>query len=333
MAENRRIQIEQKDHGRPPGGVMALIKGAWSDFQKDQCTERAAALCYSTIFALPPLLILLIKLAGVIWSPDQIQTSIETQFSGLIGSGGGRAVRDMVEHGYQAGHSVISTVLGIVGLLLGATGAFLSLQQALNAVWEVGPDPKAGGIKPFILKRLLSFGMVMALAFLLVASLAVTAVISALSASLGGAGVTVQIATQIVSLVILGVLFAAMFKFLPDGVIPWRAVWVGGVATAVLFELGKFVIGLYLGHSNPGNAFGGASAFAVLLVWLYYAGVLLLYGAEFTQRYAASRGHRIVPKKGAARIERQKRIVPRSLIGDAGEDVDAEEPSPRARAS
>ena len=128
MAETRHIQIEQKDHGRPPGGVVALIKGAWDDFQKDQCTQRAAALCYSTIFALPPLLILLIKLAGVIWSPDAIQTSIETQFSGLIGSGGGRAVSDMITNGYRAGHSVVSTVLGIVGLILGATGAFLSLQ-------------------------------------------------------------------------------------------------------------------------------------------------------------------------------------------------------------
>src|SRR5581483_4629028 len=140
----------------------------------DQCGLRAAALCYYTVFALPPLLIVLIKLAGLIWNPQSVQHAIEGQFAGLVGAGGGTAVSQMVTSGQRASHGPLAAVLGIGGIVLGATGAFLSLQEALNAVWEVGPDPKQGGIKQFITKRLLSLGMVMALAFLLVVSLAVS---------------------------------------------------------------------------------------------------------------------------------------------------------------
>ena len=176
-------------------------------------------------------------------------------------------------------------------------------------MWQVGPDPKRGGIKRFITKRLLSLGMVMGLAFLLVVSLALTAALSAFGNALGGAGIVMQIVNLVVSLAVLSVLFAAMFKFLPDATVTWRSVWTGGVVTAVLFEIGKFVIGLYLGQSKPGNPFGAASAFAVVLVWIYYAGMIVLFGAEFTQHYADSRGSAPRPKKGAVRIKREERIV------------------------
>ena len=297
--------------------IFQVTKAAVKDFSEDQCGLRAAALSYYTVFALPPLLILLIKLAGLIWNPDAVQNALETQFGGLVGVGGAAEVRQMVARGQHVTHGVITAIVGSAGLLLGATGAFLSLQSALNAVWEVKPDPKQGGIKRFITKRLLSFGMLMGLAFLLVASLAITAAISALGKTLGGAGVVMQIVNLAVSVAVLSVLFAAMFKFLPDAVVRWRSVWVGGIATAVLFELGKFVIGLYLGRSHPGNAFGAASALAVILVWIYYAGMILLFGAEFTQHYAESRGHAVEPKKGAVRIENEERIVPPNSDGAA----------------
>ena len=290
-------------------GLFQVTKAAVKDFSQDQCGLRAAALSYYTVFALPPLLILLIKLAGLIWNPDAIQTSLETQFGGLVGSGGASEVRQMVASGQHVTHGIVASVVGLAGLLLGATGAFLSLQSALNAVWEVKPDPKQGGIKRFATKRLLSFGMVMGLAFLLVASLTITAAISALGKALGGAGVVMQIVNLLVSLAVLSVVFGAMFKFLPDATVGWRSVWVGAIATAFLFELGKFVIGLYLGRSHPGNAFGAASALAVILVWIYYAGMIVLFGAEFTQHYAESRGHAVEPKKGAVRVENEERIV------------------------
>jgi membrane protein len=284
-------------------GFVDITKAAFKDFGRDKCGLRAAALSYYTVFALPPLLILLIKLAGVIWDPASVQHSIESQFGGLVGAGGATTVSNMVSSGQRVGHSAITTVVGVVGLLLGATGAFLSLQQALNAAWEVAPDPKQGGAKRFIAKRLLSLGMVMGLAFLLVVSLAVTALISALGNALGNSAV-IQTITVVASLGILAVLFAAMFKFLPDAVVRWRSVWVGGIVTAVLFEVGKFVIGFYLAHSNPGKAFGAAAALGVILVWIYYGGMLVLFGAEFTQQHARARGHGIQPKKGAVRIRR-----------------------------
>ena len=290
-------------------GLFHVTKAAVKDFSQDQCGLRAAALSYYTVFALPPLLILLIKLAGVVWDPQAVQTSLETQFGGLVGAGGAAQVRQMIAGGQHTTRGTFGPIIGIGGLLLGATGAFLSLQNALNAVWEVKPDPEQGGVVRFITKRLLSLGMVMGLAFLLVASLAVTAALSALGRRLGAASVVMQIVTTLLSMAVIAVLFAAMFKFLPDAKVRWRSVWVGGIATAVLFELGKLVIGLYLGHSNPGNAFGAASALAVILVWIYYVGMIVLFGAEFTQHYADSRGHAVEPKKGAVRVKDEERIV------------------------
>ena len=160
------------------------------------------------------------------------------------------------------------------------------------------------------MKRLLSMGMVLGLGFLVAVSLALSAAISALGSSIGSMPSPVMYVIDLVlSLVILGVLFSALFKFLPDAKVAWSDVWVGGVATAVLFIIGKFVIGLYLGHSKPGDTFGAASAFAVIIVWIYYAGMIVLFGAEFTQEWATQRGHGVVPREGAVRvIEREERV-------------------------
>ncbi len=297
-------------HTDPGSRSLAqIVKAAAKDFSRDQCGLRAASLSYYTVFALPPLLILLIKIAGAIWDPQQVQSTLESQFSGLVGGGGATTVSQMVSSGQHSGHGTFATIASIVGLLVGATGAFLALQNALNAAWEVGPDPKHGGIKRLLTKRLLSLGMVMGLAFLLIVSLAVSAALGALGKAIGNTGIIMQIINIVISLVILAILFGAIFKFLPDATIRWRTVWIGGISTAILFEIGKFLIGLYLGHSNPGNAFGAASALAVILVWLYYAGMIVLFGAEFTQQFAKSRGHGVRPKKGAVCIRREERIV------------------------
>jgi membrane protein len=289
--------------------LIEVTKAAFKDFGEDKCTLRAAALSYYTIFALPPLLILLIKLAGLVWNPDAVQQALESQFAGMVGTEGAATVRSMISSGNTNSHGLLASALGLGGLLFGATGAFLSVQAALNAVWEVKPDPQQGGIRRFVTKRLLSFGMLLGMAFLLAVSLAITASVASLGKALGGVGIIMQVVNIVLSIAILTVLFAAIFKFLPDAVIPWRSVWVGGLATAVLFEVGKFVIGLYLGRSHPGNAFGAASALAVILVWIYYSGVLLLFGAEFTQHFAESRGHAVRPKSDAVRFENDEQIV------------------------
>jgi membrane protein len=290
-------------------GLLGVIKASATDFSRDHCGLRAAALSYYTAFALPPLLIVLIKLAGLVWDPASVRHALESQFGGLVGSAGATQVSQMVSRGEGASESTVAALVGVGGLLLGATGAFLSLQDALNAVWHVKPDPKQGGVKRFITKRLLSLGMLMGLAFLLVVSLAISAMLAALGGVLGGSGVVMQIVNIVMSIAFLSVLFTAMFKFLPDATIAWRSVLVGGAATAVLFEVGKFGIGLYLGRSNPGNAFGAASAFAVILVWIYYAGMLVLLGAEFTRNWAGAHGYEARPKHGAVPLERDERIV------------------------
>jgi membrane protein len=297
--------VDVSERTTPNGrGLVALLKATASDFSRDKCTLRAAALSYSTVFALPPLLILLIKLAGLVWDPQSVQRAIETEFAGLIGIDAAATVGQMVRSGNTATHSTMTTILGFGGLVLGATGAFLSLQDALNAVWEIEPDPRHGGVKRLIASRLLSFGIVLGLAFLLIVSLAVTAAIAAVSHAIGGATVVIEIVNMALSLGTLSLLVAAMYKFLPDAIIGWRSVCVGAIATTVLLGVGKFAIGLYLGRSNPGNAFGAASALAVILVWIYYAGALVLAGAEFTQQYSIARGHAIQPKPGFVRVDR-----------------------------
>jgi membrane protein len=318
--------VKTKKESKPSGGIVGLTKATFKGFGQDECGTRAAALAYSTIFALPPLLILIVTIAGRVWGASEVQSALEQQFSGFIGAGAATQIHDMIAHGQQSkGGGVVGTVLGIAGLLLGATGAFLSLQDALNHAWEVTPDPKRGGIKNLIMKRLLSLGMVLGLGFLVAVSLALSAGISALASSFGSStppGVLYAI-DLVLSVTVLTVLFAALLKVLPDGKVGWGDALIGGLATAVLFVIGKFAIGLYLGHSKPGDSFGAASAFAVILVWIYYAGIIVLLGAEFTRAWAVAHGHEIVPRNGAVRVIRKEEKDGEVKDGHADADADA----------
>ena len=288
------------------GGIVSVLKATWNDFGRDECGTRAAALAYSTVFALPPLLVLLVTVAGMVWGPAEVQRSLETQFAGIIGQSGAQQIHTMMARGLSSpGGGVLALLGSIGGLLVGATGALLSLQEALNRAWNVMPDPKQGGVKQFITKRLFSIGMLLGLGFLLAVSLAITAAVSALGGAVGGSlpKAVMEGVNFVVTFVVLAMLFAAMFKFLPDAKVAWRDVWVGGAVTALLFVIGKFAIGLYLGRSNPGDPFGAASALAVILVWAYYSGLIILLGAEFTQAWATQHGHEIEPKEGAVRTD------------------------------
>ena len=295
-------------------GILPIIKQSVKDFVDDDAPTMAAALSYYTVFALPPLLILILMLLGAFLDPQDIQGSVESQIRGLMGAQGAEQIRTIIANADRPGSgNVIATVLGIIGLVLGATGVFGQLQAALNRAWEVGPDPNAGGVKSFIGKRIFSLGMVLALAFVLLASLLLSAVLTAFGDQLGrflpeGVGETLlQILNFVVSFGVITLLFAAMFKVLPDATIAWRDVWVGAAATAFLFTVGKFALGLYLGRSNPGQAFGAAGALALMLVWIYYTSMILLLGAEFTQVWADRRGQGITPEEGAVRVVKETR--------------------------
>lgn len=288
---------------------IQLLKSTWADFSEDECPLRAAALAYYTIFALPPLLILVLMLVGKIWDGKAAQAGLEAQFASMIGPEAAAQVGSILHSADKTTHhGALATVLAFVVLAIGATGAFGQLQAALNRAWEVRSDPRAG-LMHTIVKRIFSFGMVLGIAFMLLVSLALSAALAALGGVLGHvlpdglSDVILHAIEFVVSFGIITLLFALMFKFIPDAVIDWKDVWIGAAITALLFTVGKLVIGLYLGHSKPGQAFGAASALAVLLVWIYYSGVIVFFGAELTQQMMESRGRHIEPAKGAVRIE------------------------------
>ena len=308
--------------------MVSILKRTFRDFLDDECPVRAAALAYYTVFALPALLVLLLMAAGALWDPRDVQRAMETQFASLVGQQGASAIHGMIQSADSArSGGLLASVLSIGMLLFGATGAFLQLQGALNRAWEVRPDPKAGGLKNFFMKRLLSIGMILGVAFLMIVSLAVSALMGAVGDSLTFIPQPVLYAVNFaMSFAVLTLLFAAIFKILPDAEVQWRHVWVGAAVTSLLFGAGKFAIGLYLGRSSPGDAFGAASALAVILVWVYYAGMIVLFGAEFTQAWASSHGAEIRPEKGAVRFDRGSASPARESRNSA------EPPQPRVAA-
>jgi membrane protein len=273
----------------------------------------AAALSYYTVFSLPPLLVLILLLVGAVMDPQDVQGSLETNLQSLMGPRAGQTVRTILEHAQLPGSGgLIATAIGVGALILGAAGVFGQLQAALNRAWGVKPDPSQGGIRSFVMKRVFTFGMILALAFLLLVSLVLSTALAAFGGALGrwlpaGFSATpLQVINFAISFGVIALLFAAMFRVLPDGRVRWHDVWVGAIVTAFLFVVGKTLIGIYLGHSNPGQAFGAAGSLALLLVWIYYSSMILLFGAEFTQVWADQRGSGVVPERGAMRAARDR---------------------------
>jgi membrane protein len=294
--------------------MWQLLKSSVREFIDDDCPTMAAALSYYTVFSLPPLLVLILLLVGAVMDPQDVQGSLETNLQSLMGPRAGQTVRTILQHAQLPGSGgLIATAIGIGALILGAAGVFGQLQAALNRAWGVKPDPSQGGIRSFVMKRVFTFGMILALAFLLLVSLVLSAALAAFGGALGrwlpaGFSATLlQVINFAISFGVIALLFAAMFRVLPDARVRWHDVWVGAIVTAFLFVVGKTLIGIYLGHSNPGQAFGAAGSLALLLVWIYYSSMILLFGAEFTQVWADQRGAGVVPERGAMRAARDRR--------------------------
>lgn len=303
-----------------------LMKETVSDFVEDDCMSSGAALAYYTIFSLPPILLIVLTLAG--WGIEQagragVQGMDQEQLRKKIAEQTAlepetiQQVQEMAKNPQQSGGGPLSIVIGIAVLLFSATGALAQLQAGLNRAWEVQPDPEQGGIKNFLMKRALSLGMILVVAFLVLVSVAVTTVLSTVGNMILPAnlpGPLMMAINNLVSLLIMTLLFAAIFKVLPDADVTWKSVWVGAAFTAVLFVIGKFLIGLYLSMSSMGDTYGAAGTLVLVLVWVYYSSLIVLLGAEFTQAWARRYGERIVPSKGAVRVVRDTREV-----RDAGE--------------
>ena len=292
-----------------PKELTTLLVQTGSSWMEDRAPRLGAALAYYAIFSVAPLLVIAIAVAGLVFGHEAAQHQVVSQMGNLVGSEGAETLRTMIESASRSESGVLGTVLGVVMLLIGAIGLFAELQDAMNTIWGVQVKP-GRGIGGFIRDRLLSFGMVLGLAFLLLVSLVLSAALTAILNYLGNrqGGVVGFVINEVVSLVVFTLLFAMIFKFLPDAKIAWRDVWLGAAITALLFEVGKFLIGIYLGQAGIASAYGAAGSLAVLLVWLYYSAQIFLFGAEFTKVYANRYGSRIEPTENAVPVTREARL-------------------------
>lgn len=293
-----------------------LLRETFSEWSEDRASRLAAALAYYATFSLAPLLIIAIAMAGLIFGQEAVQSQIIEQVQGLIGDRGARLVQTMIEGAYQPTSRIPATVIGIATLLFGASGVFAQLHSALNTIWNVAPRP-GRGVLALVKDRFISFTMVLAVGFLLLVSLVVSAALAALGRYLDtllpNLINTVKILNLVISFGVVTLLFAMIYKFLPDVKIKWGDVWIGAAITSLLFTVGKQLIGLYLGHSSAASVYGAAGSLAIILIWIYYSAQIVFLGAEFTQVYARKYGSRIKPAEHAVRItveepDKQERV-------------------------
>jgi membrane protein len=284
--------------------VFELFKTAVKDFSADSCPRLGASLAYYTIFSLSPLLLIVVGiLSFFLGTENSARQELVSQISNVVGPKGAEAIQTILSQPNGQKHGLIATIIATATLLLGSTGVFLELQASLNTIWDVKQQPGAG-IWSFIKNRLLSFAMVLTIGFLLLVSLVITAAIAAIGKKIGalmpGMEVLSQVLNFIASFGIIMALFAFIFKFMPDAHIPWRTVWLGGAITSLLFAVGKFALGIYIGKSTANNPFGAAASLIVLLLWVYYSAQIMFFGAELTQSYAKLCGAKVVPKEHAS---------------------------------
>lgn len=290
-------------------GALQLVWKAVNDFFADGCPGMAAALSFYTFFSLPALLVLLLLVVGAFLDPEVVQAALVEQVRDLLGRAGAEQVETVLQRARRPEMDVsAAALLGVAAVLFGATTAFAQLQEALNRAWSVQPDPGRGQIRTFLAKRVFSFGVVLVVAFLLLVSLALSTALAAfggaLAAGLPGPASEPMLRTLnfVFSFGVFALLFAAMFRLIPDAEVAWADVWVGALATALLFVLGKLLIGTYLGRTDPGSAYGAAGSLAVVLLWVYYSSMIVLFGAELTRAWADRYGKGVEPTEGAVEI-------------------------------
>lgn len=288
------------------------FKGAWDfiqqiidEYSDNKAPKLGAALAYYTVFSLAPLLVIAIAVAGLVFGPDAAAGRIYQEMQGLVGRQGAELLQTAIQKSYSTHAGILATILGVITLAIGATAVFIELQDSLDIIWKVKPVPQ-NAIWGFVKTRLISFALVVAMGFLLLVSLIISAGITALNSymdSLGFVPVFVlQIINIVVTLAIIFALFALIYKVLPDVELTWKEVRFGALVTAVLFQVGKYLIGLYLGSSTISSTYGAAGSFAVLLVWIYYSSQILFVGAIITYVYAKRSGWGVIPSAHAVKL-------------------------------
>ncbi len=300
---------------------MGFVKQTFANFGKNQCSMQAAALSFYTVFALPPILFLLLTILTIGMSikyeseeaEERAVEVLKSQTAQMVGNASAsEAIATILENNQKTGGKWWKTLISLAGILAGATGVLAALQTALNQVWQVQRDPDKSRLKNTVIKRILSFGMILSLGFLLLVSLIVSTILAAIGdrvASLVGfSGTIANLVDFGVQAVVVLLIFAAIFKFMPDVNVPWRDVFVGATVTTLLFLVGRFAMQFYFSFSAPGAQLGSAAAsLAVLLMWIYYTAMIVLLGAEVTHVYAVKYGKGVRPERGAVRVVQQIR--------------------------
>src|SRR6185437_14869319 len=280
----------------------------YNEWNEDDAFDLSAATAYYSIFSLPPLLLVVVAVAGFFFGPDAVQGRLTQEISSMIGKQSADNIQAMIANAYKSKHSKIATIIGIAMLVFSSTGLFYQLQKTLNQIWEVKANSKLG-IKKLILDRITSLGIVLVVGFLLLISMVITTLVNVFSDWLMQMFphfiiYLFYIVNLIILLGFITILFALIYKFLPDVHIEWRSVWIGAAITALLFVLGKFGLGLYFRFGNPVSTFGATGSILLILLWIYYSCLILFFGAEFTQVYARKYGHSVEPSARAIRIKK-----------------------------
>ncbi len=279
----------------------SLLKQTFSEWNDDNAMRLSASLAFYTALSLAPLIVIVIAIGGMVFGDEAARGQIVGQIDGLIGTQGAETVQAILDSAKSTQGGIIATIISVAVLLFGASGVFGELQSALNEIFDVKPRP-GRGILGILKDRFFSFTMVLGVGFLLLVSLVLSAGITAVGDRFGGSEAAPflwQAINFVVSFAVISVLFALIFKVIPDIRIAWGDVWPGAIATAALFTIGRYLIGLYLGGGSVSSSYGAAGSLIAVLVWVYYSAQILFFGAELTQVYAARRGHQVLPSKDA----------------------------------
>jgi len=294
--------------------IFKLLKAAFIKWYDRDPFREGAIIAYYSIFSLPGLLVVVITLAGYFFGADAVKGQLNSQISQAVGEDSAEMIQAIVKSSMESKDSLWATILGIGTIILGATTVFAQFQKSINNIWEVETSTTKSGIWLFIQSRLFSFGLIISIAFLLLVSLLISSLLTAfshwileyLSSSLL---IIFVVADFVFSLAITTVLFAMMFKILPDVKIKWKSVWIGALITAVLFEIGKFALGLYFGNASPASGYGAAGSIILILLWTSYSSMIVFYGAEFTKVYSDHHYGIAPPSKHAVKVKVEKKII------------------------
>jgi membrane protein len=290
------------------GKAWMLIKDTVNDFINDNALSRGASIAYYTLFAIAPALLIIVAIAGLVFGHDAAQGAIVGQLGGLMGDATARAIEEMIKSADDRSAGIIASIVGVGALIVTATGLFGELQSSMNAIWKA--KPRSSTLTRLVRARLASLGLVLSAGFLLTVSLAASAALEGLSKYLKGlfpgADLTLQAFDFLVSTALISAMFAAIYKILPDKPITWRDVAIGAVVTTLLFDVGKYLIALYIGQSNVASSYGAAGGLIVLLLWIYYTAQIFLFGAEFTHAYAKRFGSHAGTDEDDSRGDREQ---------------------------